>query len=282
VRAGVPVEADWESAATFVRANHRNRDLVTVAPSWADPLVRRYAQDMISVSDAGRSSLSRYERLWVFSIRGRRSSEAPDRDADFSRTFGLVKVERWDLGASTLVYDFVEHISEARVTSTEGGIARPCPWVDDRFAYGGGLGSGPMMPRQRFVCSRAISHLYVGATVFADHALGPRRCVWQHPQGTEPITAIFSNVPLGKRMVLSGGILYRHNLEGGAPVQIGIRLNGGVIATMTWNEGEGWKEIEAALESTSGPRGEVSLEVTADAPHFRSFCWAATMEGRER
>src|SRR5690606_40169363 len=103
------------------------------------------------VAQAGRSDLAGFERLWALSIRGRRPAEAPDRVADDDRLFGAVRVRRWDLGPSSVRYDFVDHVRQADVTLGEGPDATPCRWMR-AGPRGGGLGAGAFWPSERFVC----------------------------------------------------------------------------------------------------------------------------------
>ena len=73
----VPPEDDWIAAAALVRAQLESNDAITVAPAWADPLLRLHLGDRMNAKLSGRSDLAAFERLWVLSIRGRRSPEAP-------------------------------------------------------------------------------------------------------------------------------------------------------------------------------------------------------------
>ena len=64
----------------YVKPRLRPRDLVSVAPDWADPLLREVLGTDIDLAMAGRSDTSFYERLWSLSIRGARPAEAPRGD----------------------------------------------------------------------------------------------------------------------------------------------------------------------------------------------------------
>jgi hypothetical protein len=279
VRARVVPDEDWARAAAVVRAEHRPGDLIVAAPEWADPLVRRELGDRISLEDAGRSDLAQHERLWVLSIRGHRPEVAPDAPPTLNRQVGRVRVLRWDLEPSPVLYDFTEHVEEARVTIRAGGEDRPCPWRRTGRPRGGGLGAGPITPGERHVCDPRRGWLWVGTTILDDLDLRPRYCIWQHPAGPEPIRATFPDVPLGERLVLYGDLYYEHerHREHG-PVHVAVRVNGEVVGRMVHRDGDGWKRMVAATGGR-GARGEVTVEVTAPNPHLRTFCWAATTRG---
>lgn len=281
IRARVPPMQDWREAAELVRSEHREGDAVTVAPSWADPLLRWVVGDVISMRQAGRSDLAPWERLWVLSIRGHRSPEAPDVEPDLERRFGRVTVRRYSLGESPVLYDFVENVRDARVTRDTGQGEHLCTW-ERRSPRGGGLGSGSMWPRERFVCDRRRGWLWVGRTVIEDLSYQPRTCIRQHPQGRRPIRALFRDVPLGERIVLYAGLYNRHerDRDGRQPVHVRILVDGAEVGRMEHRDGDGWKRMEALTTPEPGApersRGDVAIEVTAPKPHHRTLCWSAT------
>src|SRR4051812_37695864 len=109
----VPPEDDWIAAAALVRTQLESNDAISVAPAWADPLLRLHLGDRMNAKLSGRADLAAFERLWVLSIRGRRSPEAPAREPDFEQTFGRVSVARYDFGPSPVVFDFVDALPSA-------------------------------------------------------------------------------------------------------------------------------------------------------------------------
>ena len=287
IRARVADESDWEAAASFVRAEDRDGDLIAAAPSWSDPVLREHLGDRISLAEAGRSDLAPFERIWVLSIRGHDHPAAPRTDPAVDRSFGGVRVRRWDLGESPVLYEFAEHVREAEVELVQNGVEVPCRWVPHGRASGGGLGAGAMTPAERHVCDPARPWLWVGETVTEDLDLTPRHCVWQHPAGQEPVRATFRDVPLGDRLIFYGGIYYEHErMREHGPIAVRVLVNGMEVGRMTHRDGDGWKKIEVdprAALGEDGARGDVSVEVTAPDPHLRTFCWSATTrEGPRR
>ena len=101
-RSRVPKLRDWQAAAAYVKPRVGPRDLVSVAPAWADPLLREVLGAQIDLPMAGRSDTSFYERLWSLSIRGARPAEAPPDETQLleQRAFGRVQVALWSLGKS--------------------------------------------------------------------------------------------------------------------------------------------------------------------------------------
>lgn len=282
VQARVVTDDDWHRAAERVRSEWEEGDVIAAAPEWTDPIVRRELGNRIRVADAGRSDLARYRRLWAMSVRGHRPREAPPGEPEFDEQVGPVRVLRWALEQERIIYDFVSHVREARVTIDD----RLCPWQRGGRPRGGGLSVGPMVPAQRHQCDQRRSWLWVGTTVLEDLDLMPRSCIWQHPAAPEVIRATFANVPLGDRIVLAGGINYEHERElTGGPLSVVIRLDGHEIGRMIHRDGDGWKRMTASTRIPSrgdAERGEISVEVTAPDPDRRTFCWAATVRGEAR
>jgi hypothetical protein len=272
-RAHVPQPRDFADAARFVRTQLQPRDLITAAPAWTDPIVREVLGDRIDLAMAGRSDSAAYERLWALSIRGARPPEAGDRAPDATRTFGRVRVLRFPLGPSPVLYDFAEHVRGAQVTAFDRGQAHACNWRDYSPPRGGGLGFAVLPPVERFGCE--LRHAgFVAPVVMEDLDNTPRRCVLQPPHGSEPLRVSFSDVPIGRRIVVYGGVYYEHErMREGADVTLRVLIDGREAGRMLHRDGDGWKRIELA---TSAGRAEVAFETTASNPFNRTFCWAAT------
>jgi hypothetical protein len=275
IRARVPDRDDWHRAAAFVERQWAATDAVTVAPHWADPILRRVLGGALSMDQAAPSDLAPFERLWAFTIRGHRPSQAPNGAPALVRRFGRVHVLRWDLGPSPVVHDFVAGLDHAHVHLGDGEGARACPRRAGR-PKGGGLGSGPAQPAHRFECDPRRPWLWVGRTVTEDLDLLPRHCVWQHPAGPEPVRVTYPDVPVGDEIVLYAGLYYEHERERKrGPVHVAVHLDGVPAGHMTHRDGDGWKRM-VVHTGDQGPRGTVEVRVTAPNPHLRSLCWSAT------
>lgn len=278
ISARVAPDGDWRDAASFVRAELAEDDLVIAAPAWADPILRRELGDLLLLPAAGRSDLAAFERVWELSIRGRRAAELDGARAAmepaFERAFGAVMVRRFDLGPSSVRVDLTSTLRDAEVRRGE----RACTWRRSS-AQGGGLGTGPLMPAEHFFCGPE-SWLWVGETVTEDLDLRARHCVWQHPAGSEPITTTYRDVELPGRVVLHGGIYYLHERdEVHGPVNVRVLVDGNEVGRMAHRDGEGWKRMEA---TTPEGRGDVTIEITAPDPNMRTFCWSASLRGPAR
>ena len=281
----VPSVADFGAAARLVRQGLAEDDALAVAPAWADPLLRLSLGDRIPSKMAGRADLAGYRRLWVLSIWGDRFPQAPNRPADYHATVGRITVDRYDFAPSPVVYDFVDHIASARADLSVRGEKRPCTFSRGKASsVRGGLGTGPAAPQDRFVCDGRRPWLWVGATVIEDLSLQPRRCIYQHPQGEEPVSLHFDEVPMGSRVVVYAGLDYHQERdETGAPVMLRIRAAGKEIGRVEHHDGDGMSRSELLLPpALFGSRTTISFEVTAESPNRRAFCWSATIRDLTR
>lgn len=282
IEARVAPRDEWHDALASVREQWHEQDAVVVAPRWADPLLREAAGDLVDREMAGHSDLAAYDRLWVVSIRGHRSDEAPEGPPELAEDFGRVRVERWDLPTPSVLYDFVAHVGEAHVTRRANGEELPCRTLTSMGSTQGGLSNGPIEGAPRHLCDPSQPWLWVGATTTMDLELRGRHCVSQHAQGSDPITTSYDDVPLGSSIVIHGGIWWeRERWRNGGDVEVVVRLDGDEeLGRMVHHDGDGWKRMEASVpEARVGTRGRVSIEVMAADPMFRAFCWAGSSRG---
>ena len=278
IKASVVEQAQWAKAAERVRSEFEPGDRIVVAPQWADPLMRAELGDLISLGDAGASDLAGVKRLWELSIRGASSSWAPEQPPAVEMSIDGVRLRRWDLDAPELLYDFTEHVMEAVAEYEKRGTKNPCARKKSR-AGKGGLFVGPFVPFERFTCEGRRTWSWVGSTVMEDLELNPRRCVWQHPLGKEPLRLIYENVPVGDELRISTGLYYHHDRRiDDNQYKLKVSVGGVVHKEIVHTDGEGWKTVSIDLSSI--PRDQptrVVVETTADKHGFRSVCWHGRM-----
>ena len=275
-RAAVPTEHDWRVAADFVGERASEGDLFVAAPDWADPLVRQYLGDRIDLPMAGRTGVAGYRRLWSLSPRGARPPEAAGRTPELSEDFGGVRVERFALDAPRVLHDLVEHVADARVTQIVGGKPRPCEYGMHGPGRRGGLGYGVVPPARRFQCPDRRGFVWVAPVIMEDLELQPRRCVYQHPAGGEPVRVTVPDVPVGKRLEVHAGLYYEHErMLDGAPVKLVVRFGDEQVGEMIHRDGEGWRALTIDTAKRAGERVDVSFETTSARSHKRIFCWSA-------
>lgn len=277
--AAVPKHDDYRAAAAFVRGELAPNDLIAAAPSFIDPIVRQQLGDRIPLAMAGRSDTAAYERMWVLSIRGALPPDAPPSAAALEREFGGVRVLRFDLGPSPLLFDFVSAWRSGRATLERPGGAVECRLRQGGVPRGGGLGKGVLLPlRERYECDANRAWAGIGPVVMEDLDNRPRYCLLQAPQGEQPVRMTFSDVPLGDELIFDAGLYYEHErMRQGGPVEATIAIDGQTGGTLLHRDGDGWKRLRLA---TRPKRGTVEIAVRAPHPEGRSFCWSASTRNK--
>jgi hypothetical protein len=274
VRASVPALADYRAAADFIRSQLQPGDLITGAPSFIDPIVRWQLGDAMPLAMAGRNDDAGYARKWLVSIRG----DVPAAQPELRRSFGKVEVLRYALPKQPVLFDFVASWERAEATIVRDGAEKPCPLKNNGSARGGGLGRGVLMPvTKRFECDARVPWLFVSDVVLEGLENEPHHCLWQHPQGDEPVQLTFRAVPLGAALVFHAGIYYEHErMRKGGPVQATISVDGQVLGTFEHKDGDGFRALTLDTSQLGKASGDVTVAVRAHEPEARSFCWAAT------
>lgn len=277
IGATIPSDESWSEAAAFVRARFQPSDRIVASPSWVDPIVRRQLGDLISLRAAAPPDAGGFARVWELGIRG---STTRQDASSLEQRFGGVRVRMWPLASPKVVFDFVEQIEGADVALDGDDGSHRCPFVRAK-PDPGGLERGPMMPSERFACDPTRPWLWVGATIIADIELEPRRCIWQHPAGAHPVRTTFSNVPLGDRLVVHGGIDYqvarrrRH-----APVSLRVWIDDELAVELVHRDGDGWSGVVIDTTERTGERASVRFETTTPDANARRFCYAASTQVR--
>ncbi|MGB5809603.1 MAG: hypothetical protein WBG86_03680 [Polyangiales bacterium] len=277
IRAGVPSTRAWDEAAAFVRGRFEPGDRIEASPPWLDPVVRRELGDLLTLRTASAGDQAGVTRVWQIGPSDRTTHLVPPL---LDERFGAIRVRLWAVQSDALVFDFVESIQDARVEYDAAGEVRPCPWTERR-PRGGGLGHGPLAPAARHVCDPSRPWLWVGATVMADLSLAPRRCIWQHPVGPEPVRTTFDDVPLGDVLVVEGGLDYNNaRTDGNSLVALRMFLDDALVGEMEVRDREPWGRFEIDTTAHEATTGRVRVETTTPRPHARTLCWSASTRQR--
>lgn len=275
VLAAIPSDASWDQAAAFVRARHTDADRIVSAPEWVDPIVRQRLGDLSSLREAAPPDLAGFHRVWEVGLSDATTRSDPPA---LEHAFGGVRVRMWPMESPEVLYDFVDALPDAKVRVQAGEDFISCPWVRAKPGRGG-LERGPMMPAERFVCDRRRRWLWVGATILTDLDLAPRRCIWQHPSGPDPVQTVFADVPIGPRLVVHGGIDYQVERDRAhAPVALEVWIDDVLAGTLLHRDGDGWSTLEIDTSSLLGKRASVRFDTTTPDPTARLFCYAASIQ----
>jgi hypothetical protein len=259
-----PAAADYERAAAHIRAHWADGDLIDVNPFWATR-VREYLGDLPleAYHDVGREDLTRYRRVWLFSLFGAEQRDRVRRDMEQStrlleqHRFGGIDVRLYAVREPAPVrFDFRERLGEARVRIERADERTECAARD----HGG------------WRCSAAAWN-YVGPETF-EMAGEPRRVIWAHPVSGAVLAIDFAKVPLGPVLVLGAGFLPAV-LGQGVPVELTVEVDGRMVARRLYDVDEEFAQERIATPELAAGLHRVTFRIATLDDRLRHFCFRA-------
>ena len=256
--ARAPSDADWQDAATQVRAGFRAGDLVVGAPAWADAILRVHLGDLIPAEVAGRLDDERFGRVWEVSQRGARAEEATRGRVISEQRAGRLTVRLVERPAAVVGYDFVASWSDARVSRRAGvGADVDCERAGDRIQCPG-VGYNFVPPQLVEVDQRV------------------RRALLAQPVPHATVVVEYPLVPLGRSLVVATGL---HNTwmrkEASGPVDVRVIVGTEVDVRFTTRNEDGWAVRRIETSARAGKLAVVRFEITSPEPYARHFAFAA-------
>jgi hypothetical protein len=251
-----PSDADWKSAEATVRGGFRPGDLIVAAPGWADQVMRLHLGDLVPVKMAARLDDARYGRVWEISQRGARAEEARGTVAETSK-HGALTVRRWDRPPAAVTFDFFDQWARARVVRAETGREVPCERLIDRFQCPD-LGFNFVKPQL----------MEIGTTL--------RNALYVQPVGGSTVVVEFAGVPLGRELVVGGGL---HHVwlrkYGDGTVKLRVLVDGKEVGRTEASNRSGWRVDRFDTAASNGQAATVRFEITSDKPYSRHFGFTA-------
>ena len=251
-----PRAADWQALAAEVRAGFRAGDLIVAAPGWADPVLRQYLGDLITIPMATRMDDARYGRVWEVSEHDARAPEARGTTTRAQR-FGALGLRLVERQPAHLTYDFLERWADARVSRWDPAAPHldVCPWQGDRFV----CAAGGTVHRELV---EVDTHL--------------RTAVLAPPVPRAVLVIEWPAVPLGRELVLRAGLhdVWARKLGHGT-VQVDVWMDGQWVTGATIGNRSGWTPIRIDTSARDGGKAAVRLQITSPEPQLRHLAFAA-------
>jgi hypothetical protein len=264
-------EGDWGAARAWVAANAKPEDLVAFAPKWIDPVGRmRFGDDIATLEREARPDETRFPRAIEVGIRGSHLAAFDGWRKSGTQRFGGVTVTTWENPSPAHVLSDLVSMLDPRHARVFRGDTE-CTWNHAR-PESGGLGYGPAVPGDRFVCPGGA---FAGMSVVADLDYVPHRCVYAPPAG-------------GTLRIRFDGVRFGHELHGhhalyveaermktGAPVTLSFSSGGAAVGSVVHRDGDGWKPFELDTSQLDGQTGELTVEVSSPSSDRRLYCFEA-------
>lgn len=251
-----PRPEDWQAVAAEVRAGFRPGDLIVVAPRWADPVLRQYLGDVITIPMAARMDDARYGRVWEVSEQGAHAPEAHGTTTRAQR-FGALGLRVVDRKPAQITYDFLDRWADARVSRWEPDAGRvgACPWQVDRFV----CPAGGSVHRELVEVDTRIRAALLAPPL--PHAV----LVIEWPQ-----------VALGRELIFRAGLhdVWARKLGRGT-VQVDVWMDGQWVTGAVIGNRSGWAPIRIDTSARDGGTAAVRVQISARDPHLRHLAFAA-------
>jgi hypothetical protein len=122
----IATDADWETAARYVRTQLQPHDLITFSPPFIDPVGRQHLGDHMPVEMVARPDDDLYARVFELSVHDAHNEALANIPVAEEIHFGLVTLRRYDKAAMRRLYDFTSQFSSAHVSTRVGDIETPC------------------------------------------------------------------------------------------------------------------------------------------------------------
>lgn len=288
-------EADWNRAASDLKAHVGERDGIAVWPSWAEPSARRALGPLATFERFAVADYTRYAQVWELSVdgvselpaswgHGRPVGDAPSR---------ILVRPRANPNPEPVVSDLLESAArggEEMLTVLRGksGAERPCVWREgaprveaDREAWGVSRGA-------HFAQCDDGSKLSV--QVVPDHHWRPRRCLLAPTAPVGQRTRLVFHKVQFARIVRMHAALHGYEEDAanrGADVRVSVSVraegeNGEVSEALlggdVHHDGESWKSFDVDTSAVAaGERGDLIVDVQSERAN-RLFC----LEGSTR
>lgn len=259
------VVGDVQRAAALVRAELKPGELVTVAPGWIEPQVRRELGDLMPAAMLGRADAGRYGRIWELSFAGAHAEEVQGLAAERAQRFGGIVVSSYPHEAVAVGLDLTERLPMARVTMALGAQAeKPCYWLG--VAAGGLPQRGPA---GAFRCERGSVEQ---RTAEVDYR--PRRAMVVEVGEQARTALVFEGIPDavwrgGKLVLWLGHHDFHRRKTAQGPSTVAVDLDRGAARTsiqVEVKQGFGPTEIPLPQGAAAGGEHTLRIEVSAARP----------------
>jgi hypothetical protein len=175
--------------------------------------------------------------------------------------------------------DLVDHVAPGKmaVSVVGGGSSGECTFTHAKVETGG-LGFGPAVPADRFVCGPAAGGAgMIGATIMQPGDYRPHRCLFAPPLGAGKTMRVeFENVAFGQLLHGHAGIDWdstAHTEE--PPVTLVWKLGDRTIGRIVAGNTDGWKSFALDTRDKDGEKGELVAEIASPSSRNRLYCFEA-------
>jgi len=277
-----PQVDEWRALTTEVRALKQEKDLIVIAPEWAEPLARNaFSDSLMPIADVARPDEASYPRVIEVSALGKINPLIASWPVTAEKRFGKFALRtRTNPEYRPPLFVLTDHAVPPELEVSErgdSGETTRCRYGTRPPSSASGLLARPAFPRQRFSCGPAEAD-FVGTTIIDDQNYRARSCLWANPAPGGLLTLKFSNVPMGDELYgYIGFSFFRFRDHGWPKVSLSFAIDGAGLGSHSHSPESGWQRFQFPTAHFRGTAHEVRIEISGvDSRELELCFYAAT------
>jgi hypothetical protein len=275
-----PQVEEWRALKVEVAALKQDRDLIVIAPEWAEPMARSALSDsLMPVADVARPDEAGYRRAIEVAAIGNVNPLVASWPVSAEKKAGkFVLRTRTNPAFRPPLYVLTDHALPPDLSASErvaSGELRPCRYGTRPPSSSSGLLSPPAFPRQRFACGPAEAE-FVGSTIIEDQNYRARRCLWANPSPGGLLILNFADVPIGTELYgYFGFSFFRFRDQGWPAVSASFSIDGVTLGSHSHLPESGWQPFRFSTVQFQGAAREVRIEIFGAHSRELELCFYA-------
>ena len=179
-----PRVSEWQALRAKVAQLKGPKDLLVVAPEWADPIARyAFGEELMPIANEARADDSAYARALEVATLGKSAPQLQSWKVSDERAVGRFQLRvRENPKPELILFSFLDNARPPWLSVTAGDSGdseRACVYTEHATPSAGGLHGHLAFPRERYNCGG--EEFFVGVTILDDQQYRPRRCLWAEP-----------------------------------------------------------------------------------------------------
>ena len=275
-----PEVDEWHALRVEVVALKQERDLVVIAPEWAEPLARNaFGDALMPVGDVARPDESNYARAIEVSALSDVNPLVEKWPVVAEKRLGKFTLRtRKNPAYAPASFVLTDHAEPPELSVSErsaSGETRLCHYGKRGPSSASGLLAPPGFPRLRFSCDASEAN-FVGTTIIDDQNYRARRCLWANPAAGGVLTLNFGNVPMGAELYgYVGFSFFRFRDHGWPAVTLAFSVDGASLGSHSHLPESGWQPFRFSTAQFRGAPHEVRVEITGTQSRELELCFYA-------
>lgn len=271
---------EWRALQAELARLKQDKDLIVIAPEWAEPLARTaFGDALMPIADVARADEASYRRAIEVAALGDVNPLLVNWPVSTEKRFGKFTLRtRPNPAFHPPSFVLTDHAVPPALSVSERGPSgelTPCRYGTRPPSSASGLLAPPAFPRQRFSCG-PVEADFVGTTIIDDQNYRARRCLWANPAPGGLLSLSFADVPLGEQLYgYVGFSFFRFRDHGWPAVTISFAIDGVGLGSHSHLPESGWQRFEFATAQFRGSPHEVKMEIAGIESRELELCFYA-------